>query len=67
MRPAEDDEPQTWWIASTTIPLIAAATGPLANVMSIVALIQPWRNDIISKTLGRAGNYLEEGYPDPPW
>jgi potassium channel subfamily K len=67
MRPAEDDEPQSWWIASTAIPLIAATTGPLANVMSIVALVQPWRNDIISKTEERAGTYLQEGYPDPPW
>ncbi|OQD86573.1 hypothetical protein PENANT_c007G07378 [Penicillium antarcticum] len=67
MRPAEDDEPQSWWIASTAIPLIAAATGPLANVMSIVALVQPWRNDIISKTESRAGNWLQEGYPDPHW
>ncbi|KAJ5757600.1 uncharacterized protein N7511_006294 [Penicillium nucicola] len=67
MRPAEDDEPQSWWIASTAIPLVAAATGPLANVMSIVALVQPWRNDIISKTDGPAGNWQEEGYPDPRW
>ncbi|KAJ5325587.1 hypothetical protein MYU51_000367 [Penicillium brevicompactum] len=67
MRPVEDDEPQAWWIASTAIPLVAAATGPLANVMSVVALVQPWRSDILSKTKGPAGNWLQEGYPDPHW
>ena len=35
MRPADDDEPQSWWFCSTAIPLLAATTGPLANVMSI--------------------------------
>jgi potassium channel subfamily K len=67
MRPPEDDEPQSWWVASTTIPLVAAATGPLANVMSIVALIMPWRSKIISTNEGPAGNFVQESYPDPPW
>ena len=67
MRPAEDDEPQSWWIASTAIPLVAAATGPLANVMSIVALVMPWRSQIIDWTDGPAGNLIQEGYHDPHW
>jgi potassium channel subfamily K len=67
LRPPEDEEPQSWWIASTAIPLIAATTGPMANVMSVVALVQPWRSDIISKDEGPGGNYLQEGYPDPRW
>jgi potassium channel subfamily K len=67
MRPPEDDEPQSWWIASTAIPLVAAAAGPLANVMSIVALVQPWRNTIISRETGPAGIWNEEGYADPKW
>ncbi|KAJ5558353.1 Ion transport 2 [Penicillium sp. DV-2018c] len=67
MRPPEDDEPQSWWIASTAIPLIAAATGPLANVMSIVALVDRWRDTIISRTEGPAGNLVQEGNPDPQW
>ncbi|OOQ89482.1 ion channel [Penicillium brasilianum] len=67
MRPPEDDEPQSWWIASTAIPLVAAAAGPLANVMSIVALVQPWRNTIISRETGPGGIWIEEGYNDPKW
>lgn len=67
MRPAEDDEPQSWWIASTAIPLVAAAAGPLANVMSIVALVMPWRSRIVSKDTGPAGNWVQEGYDDPHW
>ncbi|KAJ5690095.1 hypothetical protein N7462_004487 [Penicillium macrosclerotiorum] len=67
MRPPEDDEPQSWWIASTAIPLVAAAAGPLANVMSIVALVMPWRSKIISRVEGPAGNWVQEGYPDPHW
>ncbi|CAG8909114.1 unnamed protein product [Penicillium egyptiacum] len=67
MRPPEDDEPQSWWIASTAIPLVAATTGPLANVMSIVALVVPWRSKILSYEDSAAGNLIQEGYPDPRW
>ncbi|KAJ5160139.1 uncharacterized protein N7482_007143 [Penicillium canariense] len=67
MRPPEDDEPQSWWIASTAIPLVAATAGPLANVMSIVALVMPWRSKIISRDVGPAGNWVQEGYGDPHW
>lgn len=67
MRPPEDDEPQFWWIASTAIPLVAAAAGPLANVMSIVALVMPWRSKIIDRIDGPAGNWIQEGYDDPHW
>ncbi|KAJ5620235.1 hypothetical protein N7510_004219 [Penicillium lagena] len=67
MRPPDDDEPQSWWIASTAIPLAAAAAGPLANVMSIVALVMPWRSEIISYKEGPAGNAIQQGYPDPHW
>lgn len=56
MRPHEDDEPKSWWIASTAIPLVAAAAGPLANVMSIVALVMPWRSKTIAREDGPAGN-----------
>lgn len=67
MRPPEDDEPQSWWIASTAIPLVAAAAGPLANVMSIVALVMPWRSHVISENDGPAGNWIQIGYDDPHW
>ena len=33
----------SWWFASTAIPLLAATTGPLSNVLSIAALVTPWR------------------------
>jgi hypothetical protein len=32
-----------WWFASTTIPLLAATIGPLANVLSVAALASKWR------------------------
>lgn len=67
MRPPEDDEPQSWWIASTAIPLVAATTGPLANVMSIVALVMPWRSKILPNEHSAAGTSIQEGYPDPRW
>lgn len=39
MRPDNDGEPTDWWFCSTAIPLLAATIGPLANVMSIAALV----------------------------
>ena len=41
------DEPQDWWFASTAIPLLAATLGPLANVLSVAALVTPWRSCLI--------------------
>lgn len=35
LRPEDDEEPQDWWFCSTAIPLLAATSGPLANVLSI--------------------------------
>lgn len=67
LRPPEDEEPQSWWIASTAFPLVAAATGPLANLMSIVALVMSWKSKIVSKTEGPAGNLVQESYADPRW
>ncbi|KAI9373826.1 hypothetical protein BJX61DRAFT_532876 [Aspergillus egyptiacus] len=67
MRPPDDDEPQDWWFASTAIPLIAAATGPLANLMSIAALVSPWRNNIRWAETGVDGTTVEVGYADPRW
>jgi potassium channel subfamily K len=65
MRPPDDDEPQDWWLASTAVPLIAAATAPLANVMSIVALVMPWRSHIYYDQKDSLGNPLQVGYTDP--
>ncbi|RDW93481.1 potassium channel family protein [Aspergillus mulundensis] len=67
MRPPDDDEPQDWWVASTAIPLAAATTGPLANLMSIVALVSPWRNNILWDQVGVDGTVVEVGFADPKW
>jgi potassium channel subfamily K len=67
LRPPDDDEPQDWWLASTAVPLVAAATGPLANVMSIVALVMPWRSHIFFDQKDSLGNPLQVGFSDPRW
>ena len=65
MRPDEDDKPQDWWFASTAIPLFAATTGPLANVMSIAALITSWRSDYQTGYIGK--DQYTIGISDPHW
>lgn len=67
LRPPDDDEPQDWWIASTAIPLVAATAAPLANVMSIVALVMPWRNNVDYGTVSSSGGPVQQGFPDPHW
>lgn len=66
-RPLQDDKPRDWWFASTAIPLIAAATAPFANVMSIVALAIPWRETIHYDKTGVDGLALQVPYSDPNW
>ena len=65
LRPDDDDQPQDWWFCSTAIPLLAATTGPLANVMSIAALVTSWRNnyDLASPGIDSEST----GFPDPRW
>ena len=55
-----------WWFASTAIPLIAATFAPMANVLSIAALVVFWRNKVIDND---PATYMETsiGYPDPKW
>lgn len=43
LREWDDDAEVDWWFASTAIPLLAATLGPLANVLSIAALVTYWR------------------------
>lgn len=50
MRPRHDDAPEDWWFASIAIPLLAATIGPLANVLSIAALVSYWREEISSSS-----------------
>ena len=65
MRPELDDLGKDWWFASTAIPLLAATTGPLANVMSIAALITSWRNNYDPAYPGQDSYSI--GFPDPHW
>ena len=65
LRPDDDDQPQDWWFCSTAIPLLAATTGPLANVMSIAALVTSWRNNYNSANPGIDAD--STGFPDPRW
>lgn len=67
MRPPDDDEPQDWWFASTGIPLVAATTGPLASLMSIVALVNPWISNIFYDKEGADGTPVQVGIGDPRW
>ncbi|CAK4032143.1 voltage-gated potassium channel [Lecanosticta acicola] len=48
LREWDDDDEQDWWFASTAIPLLAATIGPLANVLSIAALVTSWRMCLVS-------------------
>ncbi|GME42464.1 hypothetical protein GTA08_BOTSDO10311 [Neofusicoccum parvum] len=65
-RRREDGSKNDWWFASTAIPLLAATLGPLANVLSIAALVTYWRMDLVVD--GHAVPELE-GVPfkDPRW
>ncbi|EMC96426.1 hypothetical protein BAUCODRAFT_24205 [Baudoinia panamericana UAMH 10762] len=43
LREWDENDEENWWFASTAIPLLAATLGPLANVLSIAALVTYWR------------------------
>lgn len=67
LRGKDDDDPTDWWFASTAIPLLAATFAPMANLLSIAALVVYWRNDIKdpdNRSLIYATSY---GTRDPPW
>jgi potassium channel subfamily K len=69
MRGLDDDEPVDWWFASTGIPILAATLGPLANVLSIGALVTYWRTDLTDAA--NPGQLLPplqgEFIKDPTW
>jgi hypothetical protein len=57
-----------WWFASTAIPLLAATIGPLANVLSIAALVTKWRVTLPNN--GQLPDGTDDagvGIPDPHW
>ncbi|KKY27646.1 putative potassium channel [Phaeomoniella chlamydospora] len=66
-RGEEDDGPNDWWFLSKAVPLIAACAGPLANVMSVAALVTSWRADIIESTTESSFENTAIGFPDPHW
>jgi potassium channel subfamily K len=67
MRAFDDDGERDWWFASTAIPLLAATIAPLANVLSIAALVTYWRMDI-NNGQGRPGpQFKGVTYRDPRW
>ncbi|KFY12253.1 hypothetical protein V492_03994 [Pseudogymnoascus sp. VKM F-4246] len=61
----EIGQAQVWWFASTVIPLAAAFVGPIANVLSIAALVTYWRGNYSPAAPGNDEDSV--GYPDPPW
>src|ERR1700761_6040608 len=69
MRGLNDEEPVDWWFASTGIPILAATLGPLANVLSIGALVTFWRLDLSDPA--HPGQLLPQTQgtllPDPRW
>lgn len=66
-RAADDDLPTDWWFASTAIPLLAATFAPMANMISIEALVVPWRNNVIDPDNRVYYQATSVGYPDPSW
>lgn len=67
LRATEDDLPTNWWFASTAIPLIAATFAPMANLISIAALVVPWRNNIVDFDDPALYQSTSVGFPDPQW
>lgn len=66
LRSRDDDDPIDWWFASTAIPLIAATFAPMANMLSIAALVVFWRNNL--STDDPITKYdTSVGFRDPPW
>ncbi len=68
-RSVDDDLPTSWWFASTAIPLIAATFAPMANLISIAALVVPWRNRLTQSQAEFPNTYqaTSVGYSDPDW
>ncbi|CZT10207.1 related to potassium channel [Rhynchosporium graminicola] len=68
LRGKNDELPQDWWFASTAIPLLAATIGPLANVLSIAALVSKWRVQLPNNgRLPEGLDVLGTDIADPKW
>lgn len=66
LRAREDDDPTSWWFASTAIPLIVATFAPMANMLSIAALVVSWRGTITQDTPALMYSTARP-IPDPHW
>ncbi|KAH8911384.1 voltage-gated potassium channel [Coniochaeta sp. PMI_546] len=61
-------KPNRRWFASTCIPLVAATIGPLCNVLSIAALVTPWRVALPNNgELPAGADDSGVGISDPRW
>ena len=68
LRGKQDDLPEDWWFASTAIPLTAATIGPLANVLSIAAIVTKWRVSLPNNgKLPQGSDVNGVDIPDPRW
>lgn len=67
MRGFDDDEETDWWFAGTAIPLIAATLAPLANVLSLAALVTYWRESLDDGHGNRLPELAGQPFPDPHW
>jgi potassium channel subfamily K len=67
MRGFDDDEETDWWFASTAVPLLAATMAPLANVLSIAALVTYWRMDLDDGKGGLLQEMDGNTFRDPRW
>lgn len=65
-RRREDGSKNDWWFASTAIPLLAATLGPLANVLSIAALVTYWRMHVVVDG-ERVPELYGVPFKDPRW
>jgi len=63
----DDDEQTDWWFASTAVPLIAATLAPLANVLSLAALVTFWREDLDDGHGNRLPELKGVPFRDPRW
>jgi potassium channel subfamily K len=67
MRAFDDDGERDWWFASTAIPLLAATIAPLANVLSIAALVTYWRMNVDNGHGERGPELKGVTFRDPRW
>jgi len=67
LRGYDDDDETDWWFASTACPLLAATIAPLANVLSIAALVTYWRMNVSDGNGGILPDFLGTPFKDPRW